>query len=341
MMGHGRKTGFVQNDYFVSTAMIRHPTPARESGEWEKLSPRVRIVRMQTVRGLSGSWIDPDHVFTFLEEGEADFILERKRWHLAAGDALIMPPRLRHVVLASAPAPLTLYVAHFDLFPPAANKRAPRSREAGLLREPPVVSLSPSARQAVRAAFQRLHDAFHSDRPWRSLETKGLMTELIALLLDGGEAEWKVSSQASGWSRIRSALDLLHGRFADGGLRIADVARAATLSPSHFALLFRKQMGMPIHRYLRELRIRRACALMADRATPLAELARSTGFADVYSFSKAFRKVTGMAPGKFRSGAEAEASSVRQGGNLGEAGATLPPAPPPSAESRRRGVMID
>jgi AraC-like DNA-binding protein len=337
MMGHGRETVFVQNIYFISITMIRPLATSREVGDWEKLSPRVRIVRMQTVRGLSGSWIDPDHVFTFLEEGEADFILERKRWHLAAGDALIMPPRLRHVVLASAPAPLTLYVAHFDLFPPAANKRAARSREAELLREPPVVHLSPSARQAVRAAFQRLHDAFHSDRPWRSLETKGLMTELIALLLDGGEAEMKVSAQASGWSRIRSALDLLHGRYADGGLRIADVARAATLSPSHFALLFRKQMGMPIHRYLRELRIRRACALMADRATPLAELARSTGFADVYSFSKAFRKVTGMAPGKFRKGTEAEASSDSQRENLGEARATHPPAPLPRPDAEGGG----
>ena len=57
---------------------------------------------------------------------------------------------------------------------------------------------------------------------------------------------------------------------------------------------------MPVHRYLRELRIRQARQLMADRRTPLAEVAQRTGYADVYAFGKAFKKVTGLAPGKFR-----------------------------------------
>ncbi|MBN8216080.1 MAG: AraC family transcriptional regulator [Spirochaetes bacterium] len=264
---------------------------------------------MQTSRGLSGSWIDPDHVFTFLAEGGADFILERRRWRLAAGDALIMPPRLRHVVLASPREPLTLYVAHFDLFPGAAPGRA------RLLREPPVVSLGASHREAVRSAFQRLHDAFHSGRPWRLLEAKGLMTQLIALLLDSEGGASPVSPQDTGWARIKPALDLLHTKFSQGDLPVAEAARAASLSASHFALLFRRQMGMPLHRYLRELRIRHARSLMADRGIPLAELAQCTGFADVYSFSKAFRKVTGVAPGKFRqlSGADGDSAQGTHG----------------------------
>jgi AraC family transcriptional regulator len=99
--------------------------------------------------------------------------------------------------------------------------------------------------------------------------------------------------------RIRRAVELMHARLAEN-LPLEEIARAAHLSPFHFARLFKKLTGAAPHAYLATLRASRAQALLAETDLSMTEVAARVGYASPGHFSKAFRQATGLTPSAFR-----------------------------------------
>ena len=83
-------------------------------------------------------------------------------------------------------------------------------------------------------------------------------------------------------------------------LRLAELSAVVHMSPYHFARLFKRSTGVPPHRFLVRHRIDEACALLAARKVPIAEIARSVGFRTPSHFTTTFRRVTGMTPSAYR-----------------------------------------
>ncbi|MBN8216168.1 MAG: helix-turn-helix transcriptional regulator [Spirochaetes bacterium] len=83
----------------------------------------------------------------------------------------------------------------------------------------------------------------------------------------------------------------------------SSVARSFGLSPDHISRLFREAGSLGFHKYLDELRLGRACALLAPGKIPVAEVARQCGFNEPGYFIKVFRRHYGTSPGRWR-GAE-------------------------------------
>jgi AraC family transcriptional regulator len=83
-------------------------------------------------------------------------------------------------------------------------------------------------------------------------------------------------------------------------LRLAELSALVHMSPYHFARLFKRTTGVPPHRFLIRHRIDEACALLAVRKAPIAEIARAVGFRTPSHFTTTFRRVTGMTPSAYR-----------------------------------------
>lgn len=98
---------------------------------------------------------------------------------------------------------------------------------------------------------------------------------------------------------VEDAKTLLQQRFRER-LRLDDVARALHVSTFHLCRLFKEETGMPIHRYLNQLRLRYALRELVQGETELAELARAVGFSCQSHFTTAFRKEFGVSPGEAR-----------------------------------------
>jgi AraC family transcriptional regulator len=82
-------------------------------------------------------------------------------------------------------------------------------------------------------------------------------------------------------------------------VRLSDIARAVGTSPSYLAALFKKAENTTIHRYLVDLRLRRAASLLWG-CDDLTTLALNLGFASQSHFSNAFRRWAGCPPGQYR-----------------------------------------
>ncbi|MEI9850540.1 MAG: AraC family transcriptional regulator [Sphingomonas sp.] len=92
--------------------------------------------------------------------------------------------------------------------------------------------------------------------------------------------------------------DIIDGRFDDPPT-LAEIGRMVGLNRKKLALGFRDHFGTSVLQYCLSHRMRIARALL-DEGEPLASVAHRTGYSDQASFSRAFRRHHGSAPGSFR-----------------------------------------
>jgi AraC-like DNA-binding protein len=95
------------------------------------------------------------------------------------------------------------------------------------------------------------------------------------------------------------AKDLADARYVEP-IHVADMARAAGLSPAHFSRAFRETFGESPHRYLLTRRLERAAALLCMTDRNVADICCMVGLSSVGSFTTCFRRVFGMTPTAYR-----------------------------------------
>ena len=95
------------------------------------------------------------------------------------------------------------------------------------------------------------------------------------------------------------AKDLADARYFEP-LTVADLARAAGLSPAHFSREFRRTFGESPHQYLLTRRLERAAALLRNTDRSVTEICFDVGLTSVGSFTTSFRRVYGMTPSEYR-----------------------------------------
>src|ERR1700681_4161545 len=109
----------------------------------------------------------------------------------------------------------------------------------------------------------------------------------------------------TGWLRaifdpkIGAALKAMHER-VENPWTVESLAGAAGMSRSAFALRFKELLGETPLEYLTNWRMYKATGLIQDNDKKLFEVAKSVGYESDAAFSKAFKRVLGMAPREYR-----------------------------------------
>lgn len=93
-------------------------------------------------------------------------------------------------------------------------------------------------------------------------------------------------------------------------LDVPAMARAALMSPSHFARQFRAAYGETPYGYLMTRRIERAKALLRLGDLSVTEVCVEVGCTSLGSFSTRFTELVGLTPSAYRAQAHDELASV-------------------------------
>jgi AraC-like DNA-binding protein len=142
----------------------------------------------------------------------------------------------------------------------------------------------------------------------------GAITEIL-LLVSGDALE-----AARLDPRIVAALQIVTGDLS-AHHDAKDLAKRTGLSTSRFMHLFREQLGVPLRRAIRTLRLQQAALLLAYGSEPIGAIAEEIGFSSIYTFSGEFHRAYGQSPRAYRD----ESRTLE-----------LPPHRPRRAPSRRR-----
>lgn len=156
----------------------------------------------------------------------------------------------------------------------------------------------------ARAQWEALATAGATPEPgriWARVRARGLVIELLAALLESAVRDRSLRLRPQGPDWLCAALDALEKRLGDRRLDVAALARAARLSPSHFAHRFRAAVGTAPRTFLRQRRIERARTLLEERPDlSIKEIAGECGFPDALRFARAFRAQIGETPSRWR-----------------------------------------
>lgn len=84
-------------------------------------------------------------------------------------------------------------------------------------------------------------------------------------------------------------------------LLLENIAREAHFSPFHFHRLFSVVTGETVNNFITRKRIEKAASyLLHKKEIPITEIAEKVGFANLSSFSRAFKKFYGISPQEFK-----------------------------------------
>jgi len=85
-------------------------------------------------------------------------------------------------------------------------------------------------------------------------------------------------------------------------LPVEEIADQVFLSPSYLSRIFKAETGIPLSSYLNQIRVEQSKYLLLYTRKPISEIFALCGFEDQSYFTKVFRQMTGISPGRFREG---------------------------------------
>lgn len=100
--------------------------------------------------------------------------------------------------------------------------------------------------------------------------------------------------------RISKVCQHIAGRLAEP-IYVGELASMAGLGKSAFSRLFKKSTGRTLPQYVNELRIARACTLLAETDLTVSQIAMDCGFVSPAHFQRKFREHQRCSPLAFRS----------------------------------------
>lgn len=186
---------------------------------------------------------------------------------------------------------------------------------------PPIIHLSSSGTSASPWFQSTLHfiaAEIAQDLPG-STAIVDRLAEVLFVQAMRSRIQSSLLSESPSWLRalgdpqISEALRSMHAE-PDRGWTVPQLACRVSMSRSAFAARFRALVGeTPLH-YLTRWRMVRAASMLREvRPIKLAAVAASVGYDSESSFGKAFRRVMGVSPGKYRSEQRPEIESTVRG----------------------------
>ena len=83
-------------------------------------------------------------------------------------------------------------------------------------------------------------------------------------------------------------------------ITLEEVASHVYLSPSYFSKIFKDDMKCNFNTYVNRIRIERSKQLLLQDTLNLADISNMVGYEDQSYFSKVFKRVVGITPGRYR-----------------------------------------
>ena len=224
--------------------------------------------------------------------------------HLRRGDLVLVGARLPHVWQRdshSGAAPAHILLAQFEeKFLGDACLKLPAMAPIRQLLRRAAVGLQFTGRTRDRVDGL-MHAMAHTTGLRRlvlfltALEALATTREVRPIASAGFTAELNPFNQ----ERMATLLKFINGRI-DQPIRLSEVARMANLSEGAFSRFFQRHTARTFPAFVNELRVGRACRLLAETEQSITDIALACGFANLSNFNRQFLRLKHATPSEFR-----------------------------------------
>jgi AraC family transcriptional regulator len=288
--------------YYSGTRLLKLTTS--ESLDWN--NARLEIAQHEPIPGLYYSPYLEDDVLTFLMAGVSPMemhisggILRNER--MAPGSIHLLP---RQTVYGAR----TDWKSAWTYGALQLNRRMVISTSAALLRgDPERIELVPTYGfndPLLYHLSMELTSEMQNASPRSPLYAESLTNRLTLHLLrhySTGRVVRELSSRRLTFMQLRLIDEYIQAHL-DQKISLEDLANCLHLSVPHFERMFRATTHEPPYRYVIEVRLERARALLQRTRLTVADVALQCGFSSQSHFTTHFTRHTGVSPARFARG---------------------------------------
>ena len=269
------------------------------------------------------SAVDPDNILILVHEGACRIRVGNEETLLKKGEAFLIPAGQEYVRRPASDSSAVFTYLHFRTASPLAE--AEPSRVRAWLEERKTLLVSDSITgpgvvfEPLETLFLRTHTALEGEaealagrivrESARQHVESGYfaslaLAELLGLLMRAAAAEFLSDFDAMPRApvppRLREAVLYIHQNLKRT-VTLADLSRAAGVSPQHVIRLFRTELGTTPLQYVNRLKIQYAKHLIQfSPSLSIKEVGFELGFENPHYFSRLFTKLAGESPRRFR-----------------------------------------
>ena len=149
--------------------------------------------------------------------------------------------------------------------------------------------------ESLRERLLRFHRAVAEGASRLSVEST-LIDALVHLIQRYADDRRSRSCGLHERTAVRRAREYIEGHF-DADVSLRELAKLVHLSPFYFARAFQKEVGLPPHAYLENVRVKYARELLL-RGVPITDVSAAVGYSDQSHLTNRFKRLLGMTPGQ-------------------------------------------
>ena len=125
-------------------------------------------------------------------------------------------------------------------------------------------------------------------------------------MLDRGDFETRVFSYYPPLQKVRDFVE----RNLSEPIPLREAARAAGLEEKYFSAFFHRKTGVCFRDWLAVRRVERAIEILKERDDSITDVAARSGFQDLRTFERTFKRHTGVTPREFKRSVAPETSAT-------------------------------
>lgn len=167
------------------------------------------------------------------------------------------------------------------------------------------------------SAFTVLRDICNSEDPW-GVNSAARITAMLGMLFTKGLL--LVRDELFPANKVRSLVAMAR-RFMDTDFSRLRHQNALSdhcgVDINYLNILFRREAGMTLYRYLTTVRMEHAKHLLEEGEIPVVDIASRVGYPNSNSFSRAFRRHVGQSPSDYAQKHAAPARAMRESPGVG------------------------
>lgn len=156
------------------------------------------------------------------------------------------------------------------------------------LREPRVISS-----EAIGKIFRMVPDMNHISNGREAFLCSRIWDIITAIKTE------KSGHTQNSLNYIQTAISYMETEYMMD-ISIAALAEKMNLNRSYFSTIFKEQVGISPQKYLSNFRLSKAANLITEYGYTATQAALSTGYADVFTFSKMFKRKYGVSPSAYK-----------------------------------------
>lgn len=234
-----------------------------------------------------------DNILIYCTDGKGWFSVDEKKYDVSANQFFIIPATDEHLRYASDLAdPWTIYWIHFT------GNNLSFLNESLAIQNQLIPQTIPFDKHKIKL-WEEIYNCLEKGYSIENLTYANL--SLYYYLANFLYPHKNIELTKNPGQHISDkVIDYMKANISER-LTVQDMAIKFSYSPSHFQGLFRKRTGMSPIDYFIQLKMQRACQLLALSDLRINEIASAVGYSDAYYFSRLFRKVMGTSPVCYKS----------------------------------------